>query len=216
MTHLNHVAYAVHSAGNALSGCDDLSQGMSGRRDRQARTDQRDRPDRTEPALANEPIESIEASEPAEPIDRIEPADPIDRIDPEEPMDKMDPLEPMLKIDPEEPISRRETSLLRIGPFSQPAHGRPSGRRLPSARAASHPAVIRRSRNFRRGARSAVVAAPATGEQVVQRLARALFGLLDRLALPKVRDGALGLLSGFCAAQVVELGLGLLGCLVLP
>jgi hypothetical protein len=111
--------------GNALPGCDDLSQGMSGRRDRQARLDQRDRPDRTEPALANEPIESIEASEQAEPIDRIEPADPIDRIDPEEPMDKMDPLEPMLKIDPAEPVSRRETSLLRIRPFSQRQAARP-------------------------------------------------------------------------------------------
>jgi len=118
-------------AGNALPGCDRLSEGMaSGRWDRQARIDQRDMPDRTEPALANdqtesteanEPAESTEANEPAEPMDRMEPADPTDRIDPVEPIDKMDPLEPMLRIDPVEPISRREQFPLRMGSFSQPA-----------------------------------------------------------------------------------------------
>ena len=143
-------------AGNALPGCDRLSEGMaSGRRDRQARIDQRDMPDMTEPALANdqtesteanEPAESTEANEPAEPMDRMEPADPTDRIDPVEPMDKMDPLEPMLRIDPPGPVHSREKSLFGIGRFSQQgrnyaaandSESRRTRRILPPARAAS-------------------------------------------------------------------------------
>lgn len=58
------------------------------------------------------------------------------------------------------------------------------------------------------GGRAAGVAA---AEQVVQGLAGTLLGLLDRLTLPQIGQGALRLLGGLAGAQVVEGRLGLLG-----
>ncbi len=62
-----------------------------------------------------------------------------------------------------------------------------------------------------RGPGSARRLAVAAAEDVVHDLARALLGLLDRLALAQVGQGALRLLGGVAGAQVVEGGLGALG-----